>query len=595
MHFFQAIKMACKSLWTHKLRSFLTMLGIIIGVITVSLLITVTQGVSTAIVSSIRSQSTMSFMFNISNRLTNKSASSIIKNVQPTDKTAKDYFDYSLVSYTASLTANDSLAGFDGDMIADFLTADRIYTMADFPSYDSMTPEEQGIVKLLLMKKKGSLKTNVFAVDSSFKDVYDLKFEGNYFSKPNEILVDNTFIDTYFGEEVLNADAIGRIVTLGVTNYTNIKLVYPEPLSEFKIKSIMDIVTKEYEVETGKDINGNPIINKVSLDILLNDDGTNFIYKEVTNEDETKSYEISININIIPIMTNEELKEKFLEVSKTPSIAYLFNKSEIFVDDIYEKDNAKEYKIVGIVDDSSNSIINDFFQIGNDKKDNNENTIFKSYMQSMTSSRGNCYMMLDDENVKCLYQDRDLTVESSVVSFGYFKYKTEDVISASITNLVVSFATAGYGYMSEFLLISFNSVANIISNVMDILTLLLSVISVISLLVGGIGIMNIMLVAVTERTKEIGIRKAIGAKKSSILLQFLIESLLISLIGCIIGLVLSFIGILIISNIMGIKILMPIWVILMSVGFCLLIGLIFGVFPAIKASNMQPIDALRKE
>ena len=130
---------------------------------------------------------------------------------------------------------------------------------------------------------------------------------------------------------------------------------------------------------------------------------------------------------------------------------------------------------------------------------------------------------------------------------------------------------------------------------MNILTIMLTVISVISLVVGGIGIMNIMLVAVSERTREIGIRKAIGAKKSSILIQFLIEALFISLLGGVLGLGISAIGTIIISNVMNISLVMPLWVILMSVGFCSAIGLIFGMFPAIKASNMQPIDALRRE
>jgi putative ABC transport system permease protein len=124
---------------------------------------------------------------------------------------------------------------------------------------------------------------------------------------------------------------------------------------------------------------------------------------------------------------------------------------------------------------------------------------------------------------------------------------------------------------------------------------MLTVISVVSLIVGGIGIMNIMLVAVTERTREIGVRKAIGAKRSSILTQFLVEALMLSLVGGAIGLGISAIGCWIIGNLMGIAIVMPFWVIAMSLGFCTAIGLIFGMFPAIKAARMQPIDALRRE
>ena len=107
--------------------------------------------------------------------------------------------------------------------------------------------------------------------------------------------------------------------------------------------------------------------------------------------------------------------------------------------------------------------------------------------------------------------------------------------------------------------------------------------------------MNIMLVAVSERTREIGVRKAIGAKKSSILSQFLVEALTLSLFGGLIGLGISFVGTIIIGYVMDITLVMPAWVILMSFGFCTAIGLIFGMFPAIKASNMEPIDALKRD
>ena len=93
MHFWQAIKMASKSLWTNKLRSFLTMLGIIIGVVTVSLLVTVAQGVSDAVVSSIRTQSTLSIIMNTSGKMTYSGLSAVLKSEQP-EESAEDYFEY---------------------------------------------------------------------------------------------------------------------------------------------------------------------------------------------------------------------------------------------------------------------------------------------------------------------------------------------------------------------------------------------------------------------------------------------------------------------------------------------------------------------
>jgi putative ABC transport system permease protein len=141
-----------------------------------------------------------------------------------------------------------------------------------------------------------------------------------------------------------------------------------------------------------------------------------------------------------------------------------------------------------------------------------------------------------------------------------------------------------------------SALAEAMSSVTATFALLMGGIAAISLLVGGIGIMNIMLVSVTERTREIGIRKAIGAKRISILLQFLIESLVICLIGCAIGIIVSQ-GVLVIVNhfVEDMTFKMSGAVLLAAVAFSTLIGLIFGVYPARKAAKKNPIDALRFE
>ena len=138
-----------------------------------------------------------------------------------------------------------------------------------------------------------------------------------------------------------------------------------------------------------------------------------------------------------------------------------------------------------------------------------------------------------------------------------------------------------------------DSITETISSVTNALSMALGGIAAISLLVGGIGVANIMLVSVTERTKEIGLRKALGAKRKDILSQFLIESIMISitggLVGIILGMIVSFIiAMLLVSTV-------TLWSVVLAFGFSVLIGVVFGMAPAIRASKLNPIDALRYE
>jgi len=125
------------------------------------------------------------------------------------------------------------------------------------------------------------------------------------------------------------------------------------------------------------------------------------------------------------------------------------------------------------------------------------------------------------------------------------------------------------------------------------LSLMMGGIAAIALLVGGIGIMNIMLVSVSERTREIGIRKAIGAGRGSILLQFMIEALVTSLMGGLLGLALSFAALHFLTPILEMELHVSSLIAGIAIGFSVLIGMIFGIYPAWKAANLKPIDALR--
>ena len=147
----------------------------------------------------------------------------------------------------------------------------------------------------------------------------------------------------------------------------------------------------------------------------------------------------------------------------------------------------------------------------------------------------------------------------------------------------------------KFNLFSQDEILDTISSVTDSLSLMLGGIAAISLLVGGIGIMNIMLVSVTERTREIGIRKALGAKNKNIMNQFLIEALSLSGMGGLIGICVGWLGAYIIAQFGKWPLVITPISVLLAFGFAVIIGLFFGLYPAMKAAKMDPVDALRYE
>ena len=139
-----------------------------------------------------------------------------------------------------------------------------------------------------------------------------------------------------------------------------------------------------------------------------------------------------------------------------------------------------------------------------------------------------------------------------------------------------------------------SEILDTLDSVMSTLSLMLGGIAAISLLVGGIGIMNIMLVSVAERTREIGIRKAIGARRSHIMMQFLIEACVLSILGGLIGLGLSALGLQIFGMISDMTIAIEWRAAVVALLFCVVIGVAFGSYPAAKASKMTPIEALQR-
>lgn len=170
-----------------------------------------------------------------------------------------------------------------------------------------------------------------------------------------------------------------------------------------------------------------------------------------------------------------------------------------------------------------------------------------------------------------------------------------DLASSQISTLLLARHKIDDPNNADFRIMNQADILSTMSQVTGTLSLLLGGIAAISLLVGGIGIMNIMLVLVTERTREIGLRKAVGAKQRDILGQFLIESLVLSLLGGGMGLILGFIGSFILAQIGGWPFVVSINSVLLAFLFSSAIGIFFGIYPARRASLLSPIEALRYE
>ncbi|HEX7111768.1 MAG TPA: ABC transporter permease [Mizugakiibacter sp.] len=170
-----------------------------------------------------------------------------------------------------------------------------------------------------------------------------------------------------------------------------------------------------------------------------------------------------------------------------------------------------------------------------------------------------------------------------------------EAVKNQLTLLMRERRNIGAAEEDDFRVMDTRQIAETLTSTTRILTLLLGAVAAVSLVVGGIGIMNIMLVSVTERTREIGIRLAIGALEREVLLQFLIEAVVLSSLGGLIGLVLATVLSIVLAGAMGVPYLFGPSINLLSFLFSAAIGVIFGYFPARRAAALNPIDALRHE
>jgi putative ABC transport system permease protein len=204
----------------------------------------------------------------------------------------------------------------------------------------------------------------------------------------------------------------------------------------------------------------------------------------------------------------------------------------------------------------------------------------------------------DDQVIIPISTAQELFVPgNSVSTIGVSASSTDAIadVSAQITSTLEVRHNIAAGGTDDFTITTQSQLLGTASSVSDVLTLLLAGIASISLLVGGIGIMNIMLVSVRERTREIGIRKAVGARGRDILIQFLLEALILSFLGGLIGIIIGVVASFGIGIYAGWGFIFNPLTVAVAVGFSMAIGVIFGVWPASQAARLDPVVALRYE
>lgn len=331
-------------------------------------------------------------------------------------------------------------------------------------------------------------------------------------------------------------------ITVSFTGRNSTKYVTYEEMQEFQAKNT------DYISYVVPNMSGMGRIKYTSSNISATVTGTNGDYLSVKNREVT---------------TGRFINDLDIEKRRRVAVIGTYNVQELFgFEDPIDKQikiNNEVFTVVGVLNEISDS-----------EQMSDDNVIIIPYTSGRLIFRTN--------------KIRSYTVWASTA---------ENVEKA--TEMVNTFLFSKFRDEDEYNVISVASMMDALDEITGMMALLTAGIAGISLVVGGIGIMNIMLVSVTERTREIGIRKAIGAKRSSILSQFLIESALVSCMGGVIGIILSILGTLAIGNAMNINAFPSFFVMLGAFAFSAAIGIFFGWAPANKAAKLNPIDALHAE
>ena len=328
--------------------------------------------------------------------------------------------------------------------------------------------------------------------------------------------------------------------------------------------------------------------------------GTDILTVNITSEDSSIEYEKIDEIldldNISKVAPYKNVSRGSTTASKSTILAtndsYLEVTNTALAEGrtISQIDIKNKTKVCILGSEIATSLFNLSDPVGEAIKINGDKYTVIGVLEEQGTSMGN---NIDEMVLIPLTTAKYLGTDTSITNL-YVKVENEDNIDRTIMTLE-NYIRSTLQISSDYYSVSSqDSMIDTMESVSNTLSLLLGGIASISLIVGGIGVMNVMLVSVTERTKEIGIRKSLGAKRRDILFQFLIESLVLSVIGGIIG-VISGIGIGNLVQNFGYTFNASSKVILVSFSSSALIGLVFGIFPAYRAAGLNPIDALRTE
>ena len=335
-------------------------------------------------------------------------------------------------------------------------------------------------------------------------------------------------------------------------------LITDDMLSELKTEfsDKIDAIAISETVASGTVHDGsntaNISISGINSEYFSSDDVTLLAGRRLTSDDNTGKKKV--------IMISDKVVDQIFDGDSQKALS---QKIQVEIDGVYY-----QYYVVGVYKYESNNSFS---------SSSDEDITTTAYIPILTGKA----QTHSDEG----YQQFTVVTKSGIDSVSTF--------ATQIENFFAPYYSSNEDYKVSTT--TMESMTESMSDMIGTVSIAISFIAGISLLVGGIGVMNIMLVSITERTREIGTRKALGAKNSSIRFQFIIESMILCLIGGILGIFVGFLLGAIAASILGYSAAVPVAAIIVAVGFSMVIGIVFGLVPAVKASRLNPIEALRRE